>query len=104
LKHHGQDVDSRGWFFKRCGVYESTSNVGSTPREGGIFISYWLIAANSDPTSWKCRVVRVSIDVLKSRYRMGLRWGVGSVEKGHVFSYWSNAANSDWIYPTSREV
>jgi hypothetical protein len=23
-----------------------------------LFISYWLIAANSEPTSWKCGVVR----------------------------------------------
>jgi hypothetical protein len=46
---------------------------------------------------------------------MGKMWnpegdsdGVGSVEKGHVFSYWLNkslnAANSDWFYPTSRKV
>jgi hypothetical protein len=28
------------------------------PREKGVFISHWLNAANSDPTSWKCEVVR----------------------------------------------
>jgi hypothetical protein len=40
------------------------------PLAKGVFISYWLIAANSDPTSWKCRVVRGphTVDVLKSRY------------------------------------
>jgi hypothetical protein len=26
--------------------------------EKGVFLSYWLNAANSDPTSWKCGVVR----------------------------------------------
>jgi hypothetical protein len=33
---------------------------GPLPLEkgGGVFISYWLNAANSDPTSWKCGVVR----------------------------------------------
>jgi hypothetical protein len=24
----------------------------------GVFLCYWLNAANSDPTSWKCGVVR----------------------------------------------
>jgi hypothetical protein len=30
---------------------------------------------------------------------MGFRCRVGLVEKGHVFSYWLNAANSVWFYP-----
>jgi hypothetical protein len=28
------------------------------PSRRGVFLSYWLNAANSDPTSWKCGVVR----------------------------------------------
>jgi hypothetical protein len=34
---------------KRCGVQ---------PARTGVFLSYWLNAANSGPTPWKCGVVR----------------------------------------------
>jgi hypothetical protein len=42
--------------------------------EKGVFLSYWLNAANIDLTSWKCGVVRggVPINVLKSRLCRGV--------------------------------
>jgi hypothetical protein len=88
-------------FFKRCGVLESTSDV--RPARRGVFLSYWLNhlnAANSDPTSRKCGVVRsphtcLKIPALHSNAKQ-LKDGSTSVTQNICVRFIKNHLNSNW--------
>jgi hypothetical protein len=54
--------------------------------EKGVFLSYWLNAAKSDPTSWKCGVKRGPHRCSKSWYWIILRFVRVSSQKFQLYT------------------